>query len=477
MKQKYPTIEKPASIRDALKVIDSFGKRICYVIENSRLVGVLTDGDIRRSLLKGTSISDTVESIMNRDFVSFPVETNSKTIRDRFSDRVRHIPLLDKAGALVDVADPQGNFRIPVLEPLLNGNELRYVSECIQTNWISSQGKFVQEFENMFEEYHPHYHALAVSNGTVALQLSLLALGIGKGDEVIVPNVTFAASANAVIYCGADPVLCEIDRDTWCIDAEEAGKLISSKTKAILPVHLYGQPCNMKAIAALASSHGLFLIEDCAEAIGSAWGSKKVGTFGDASTFSFFGNKTITTGEGGMVLFKDESIKNKAKILRDHGMSPTKRYWHDEVGHNFRLTNMQAAVGVAQMEKIQFIISKKIEIQEIYKSELGNIEEINALPCSVQDTLHSNWLFTIILQENIDRENLIMQLLQRGVDCRPCFYSLSEMPPYKKFKKSLKIEKSLLVSSKGLSLPSSVSLSTQDIIMITNVIKKIFSEN
>ena len=144
MKQKYPTIEKPASIRDALKVIDSFGKRICYVIENSRLVGVLTDGDIRRSLLKGTSISDTVESIMNRDFVSFPVETNSKTIRDRFSDRVRHIPLLDKAGALVDVADPQGNFRIPVLEPLLNGNELRYVSECIQTNWISSQGKFVQ---------------------------------------------------------------------------------------------------------------------------------------------------------------------------------------------------------------------------------------------------------------------------------------------------------------------------------------------
>lgn len=477
MKQKYPIIEKSASIRDALKVIDSFGKRICYVVENTKLVGVLTDGDIRRSLLNDSSISDIVESIMNRDFISFPVETDSKTIRDRFSARVRHIPLLDKNGTLVDVADPMGNFRISVLEPSLKGNELSYVSECIQTNWISSQGKFVHAFEEMFEEYHPHYHALAVSNGTVALHLSLLALGIGKGDEVIVPNVTFAATANAVIYCGADPVLCEIDRDTWCIDVQEAEKLISSKTKAILPVHLFGQPCNMAALVKLANSHGLFLIEDCAEAIGSESGSRKVGTFGDASTFSFFGNKTITTGEGGMVLFADKSIKNKAKVLRDHGMSPKKRYWHEEVGYNFRLTNMQAAVGVAQMERIHSIVTKKIEIQKTYKKELENVEEIKSLPCSVQDTLHSNWLFTIILQEKVDRESLITQLLQRGVDCRPCFYSLSEMPPYKEFKKSFNIEKSLLISSKGLSLPSSVNLSTQDIIMITKVLKKIFSEN
>ena len=161
--------------------------------------------------------------------------------------------------------------------------------------------------------------------------------------------------------------MCEIDRDTWCIDVQEAEKLISSKTKAILPVHLFGQPCNMAALVKLANSHGLFLIEDCAEAIGSESGSRKVGTFGDASTFSFFGNKTITTGEGGMVLFADKSIKNKAKVLRDHGMSPKKRYWHEEVGYNFRLTNMQAAVGVAQMERIHSIVTKKIEIQKNYK--------------------------------------------------------------------------------------------------------------
>ena len=463
MKQEHPTIASTCSIKDAMQVIDDFEKGICYVLQENRLIGVLTDGDIRRALLGSSSINDQVDSVMNRDFVSYPIETDSKIIRERFSKRIRFIPLVDQNGLFVDVADPNGNFRIPVLEPVLGENELHNVIECIETNWISSQGRFVRKFEDMFTDHHEGMYALAVSNGTVALQLAMEALGIKDGDEVLIPNITFAATANAVIACGGNPVLCEIDSKTWCIDTNEAEKLISSKTKAIIPVHLYGQPCAMQEIVKLAQEHDLIIIEDCAEALGSKYGDQYVGTFGQASTYSFFGNKTITTGEGGMILFSDQRIWEEAKVLRDHGMCPNKRYWHETVGYNFRLTNLQAAVGVAQMERLESILRKKIEIAGAYYMHLRTSDAIAQLPFENPDNLHSHWLFGVLLKEGINREKIVNELLRKGIDTRNIFYPLSTMKPYAKYRKSINLKVSEDSMSQGILLPSSVNLTLEKI--------------
>ena len=274
---------------------------------------------------------------------------------------------------------------------------------------------------------------MAVSNGTVALHLALVALGVGPGDEVIVPNLTFAASANAVIHAGASPVFCEIDPCTWCIDPNEVKRLVGPKTKAIMPVHLYGQPCDMDALQEICAENNLLMIEDAAEALGSEWKKHRVGTFGDAATFSFFGNKTISTGEGGMILFKDSHVASKAQILRDHGMSIERRYWHEIIGYNYRLTNMQAALGVAQMERLPQILKAKIRISEYYSNRLKTVEGISLLPSLNQDIVHSNWLYGIVLDDCLNRDLISCSLLEQGIETRPFFYPLSEMPPYEKF--------------------------------------------
>jgi perosamine synthetase len=469
---KFPIVNSNYTLKECMMVIDRHAKNISFVLENGILVGVVTDGDIRRALLNNSSLEDAVHSVMNRQFVSFPVKTESKTIRERFSKRIRHIPLLDDEGSLVDVADPRGNFRISVLEPSLKGNELDYVTDCIESNWISSQGKFVTQFEKVFEEFHPGTHALAVSNGTVALHLAMVALGVEPGDEVIVPNLTFAASANAVIHAGANPVFCEIDSSTWCIDPNEVKELIGPKTKAIMPVHLYGQPCDMKALRDICDEYDLLMIEDSAEAVGSEWKSKKIGTFGDAATFSFFGNKTISTGEGGMIVFRDDLFAEKARVLRDHGMSKQKRYWHENVGYNYRLTNLQAAIGVAQMERLQCILDKKFAIFNKYNSLLQDVDGIEKLPLKVTDTLHSNWLYGIIINSDISRDGLCEELLAHGIETRPFFYPLHCMPPYKHFKRSRSLKFSENISQNGLSLPTSVDLTDENLLTITNCLRQ-----
>ena len=358
----------------------------------------------------------------------------------------------------MDFADRDHLRSIPILSPSLNGNELNYLNDCITTNWISSKGKYVSKFENIFEVLHPNYYALAVSNGTTALHLALVALGIKEGDEVIIPDSTFAATINAVLYCNATPVICEINNETWCIDENEIKSLITSKTKAIIPVHLYGLPANMKEIMKIANNSNLFVLEDCAEAIGSKIDDKRVGTFGDCSTFSFYGNKTITTGEGGMVLFKNKKHFELGKLLRDHGMSNNKRYWHEIVGFNYRMTNLQAAVGVAQMERFEEIINKKREIFNFYNINLLNLKGISKMPFNSNNLYNSSWLYTLILDSSINRDKLIHKLNQLGIELRPSFCSLSEMPPYKNFRKSLNLKNSYLLSKNGVSLPSSIML-------------------
>ena len=320
---------------------------------------------------------------------------------------------------------------------------------------------------------HLNRYSLSVSNGTCALHLSLKALDIGMGDEVIVPNITFAACANAVIQAGADPVFCEIDKNTWCIKSSEIESLITSKTKAIMVVHLYGQVADIESIKQIALKYGLYLIEDCAEAIGSVFKGKPVGVFGDAATFSFFGNKTISTGEGGMVLFKDKNFASKCKILRDHGMNPDIKYWHDFSGYNYRLTNMQAAVGLAQLERFKSIVEKKIKISYWYESLLHDCDGISQKPVKIKFIKHSNWLYTIILEKNFDKNRVINELFKYGIETRRVFYPLNEMPPYKKFKCSKDLSNSKFISKHGISLPTSVNLQKDDISYIVKCLKKV----
>lgn len=428
---------------------------------DGKLSGVLSDGDIRRSFLRGSVLGDLVSTVMNRTFFSLPVGTDNEKIIASFTEQIKIIPLLDVEGRVVDFATNKKIRQIPVAAPQLDGNELAYVTDCIKTSWISSQGKYVREFENIFKERIQLPNALAVSNGTVALHLALVALGIGKGDEVIVPNLTFAASVNAIIYTGATPVLADVDPMNWNLSAETIRPLLSEKTKAIMPVHLYGHPCDMDGILDLAKEKNLFVVEDCAEALGSLYKGKPIGSFGDVSTFSFFGNKTITTGEGGMVLFQDSAIAEKASLLRDHGMSKEKRYWHVEVGFNYRMTNLQAALGVAQMERLDQFVTKKREIAEYYNSILKEIPGIT-LPPEERWAWNSYWLYTFLLPlGDEERSRLTNGMNQDGIETRPIFFPIHEMPPYKNYVRGdLSVSKT--ISRRGFSLPSSVNLTDED---------------
>jgi perosamine synthetase len=467
------------SIREILELIDLNSRGICFIadsVDSPKIIGLVTDGDIRRAILSGCDTNHLVSKVMNERFISLNFRSSESLIRSRFSDEIKIIPLLDDNGVLVGIADALKSHAIPVLEPDLSGNEVKYVLDCIESNWISSQGRYVTRFEREFENLHQEMFALAVSNGTVALHLALMTLGIGPDDEVIVPNITFAATINAVLYCGATPVICEIDPISWCIDIEAIKKLTTPKTKAIIPVHLYGQVCDMPDLALFAESKNIYIIEDCAESLGSVINGRLVGTFGDASTFSFFGNKTISTGEGGMVLFKNEEHFYNAKILRDHGMAPSKRYWHDVVGYNFRLTNLQAAIGVAQMERFESIIERKRKIAELYGTLLKGVIGIDQLPYEAMGTIHSNWLYTIKLSSGVNRDEVVKKLLQYGIETRPVFYPLSEMPPYQKFRCSANLDTGLSLSMQGISLPTSATINVEKINYVSKALNEVLSE-
>ncbi len=466
-------IQKTASIKEALTVIDKNAQGICFVVDGeNKLCGSLTDGDIRRALINGTELNSPLEKIMQTQFISFPVTTPQTEVQKVLSHKIRHIPLVDENNVPVDYACFSRLHRTPIMQPLLDGNELAYVSDCIKTGWISSQGSYVKRFEKEFAEYCRAEYSIAVSNGTVAIHLALDALGIKAGDEVLVPDLTFAASINAIIYTGATPVIVDVDRTTWTISLEDIEKNITPRTKAIMPVHLYGHPCHMDEIMAIAKKHNLLVIEDAAEAIGSKYKNKHVGTFGDAATFSFFGNKTITTGEGGMVFFKNKDAYEKAVILRDHGMSKTKKYWHDFVGFNYRMTNLQGALGCAQMERISDFVEAKRTLAKQY-DEILKASGCFELPPQESWAYCGFWLYTAILKDNanITRDALMEKMLKNGVETRPVFYPLHIMPPYKNYPTKSTFENSNFISENGISFPSSVNITADEVQNITKALQ------
>jgi perosamine synthetase len=360
------------------------------------------------------------------------------------------------------------NSFIPVYQPALTGNEKLYVSECLDTTWISSKGKFVSRFEEGFAKYLGVGYATAVSNGTVALHLALQALGIGPGDEVIVPTLTYIASVNAIAYVGATPVLVDSEASSWNIDPSQVVSKISSKTKAILAVHVYGAPCDMDAISGICKEHDLYLIEDAAEAFGSKYRDKYVGSFGDISTFSFFGNKTITTGEGGMLVSNQKRLIERAAYLKSQAVSPTREYWHDEIGFNFRMTNICAAIGVAQLEHADKIIRKKRELADWYRADLAGTSLV--FQADSQDAMNSYWMVSILAKDAIERDHIRQHLKGNDIETRPLFHPAHTMPVFKT-EDSYPVAE--LLSSRGLNLPSYPGLTRDQVAYISSKITEV----
>lgn len=354
---------------------------------------------------------------------------------------------------------------IPVYQPYFSGREKEYVNQCLDSTWISSKGEFIGRFERGFADYIGAEYATSVCNGTVAIHLALEALGIGAGDEVIVPTLTYVASVNTIIQAGATPVFVDSLEATWQIDPEDVKRKITSKTKAVMVVHLYGLPCEMDAITEICKTHGLLLVEDCAEAFGTRYKGQHVGTFGDVATFSFFGNKTITTGEGGMVVAKDHAVIDKAFHLKNQGVSQTREYWHDVVAYNYRMTNICAAIGLAQLEQVETILAKKRQIATWYK------EGLVGLPLKTHDehpgTTHSFWMCSIALDDASLRDPLRDYLKREGIETRPLFFPAHTMP-HCAVNQSFPVAESL--SARGINLPSWPGMNES---MVGSVIKAV----
>jgi len=354
---------------------------------------------------------------------------------------------------------------IPVYKPDLSGNEALYLKECVDTGWISSSGKFIDEFETQFAKYTGAAHAITVANGTVALHLALEGLGLGKGDEVLVPTFTYIASVNAIRMCGATPVFVEARHEDWLIDPIDLVQHITKNTKAIMPVHLYSGMCDMPQICAFAENHNLLVIEDAAEAFGNTRNGQHAGCFGDVASFSFFGNKTITTGEGGMVTCKDPLRANLMRRLKSQGImeNPTRldqRYWHDLFAFNYRMNNVTAAIGVAQLERATDTIRRKQEIATIYHDAFSNLPvEFQFLPETVSS---AHWLVSFLLPPGLDREAVMVRMNDEfAIQTRPVFFCAHQMPVFERKDQAFPISED--IARRGISIPSYPGLNEYEI--------------
>lgn len=352
---------------------------------------------------------------------------------------------------------------IPVSVPNLSGNEKKYVNDCLDSTWISSKGEYINKFEQAFAQYEGSKNAVSCCNGTVALHLPLLALGVKQGDEVIVPSFTYIATANAVTYCGAKPVFVDCLWDTWNVDPADIERKITSKTKGIIPVHLYGNPCDMDAIMDIAHRHNLFVLEDAAECIGATFDGKKAGSFGDAGTFSFFGNKIITTGEGGMIVTDNDEMAEKMRLLKGQGMDTKRRYWFKEVGYNYRMTNIEAAIGLAQLENIEKHIDGRKRVASAYSDAFDGMDKYIVGQKTTQNAESVHWMYSILLTDNskISRDVLMGKLREDGIETRPLFYPMHIMTPY--YDESADCPVSCQIAEKGMNIPTHGLLSDDQV--------------
>ncbi|MEN8224426.1 MAG: DegT/DnrJ/EryC1/StrS family aminotransferase [Bacteroidota bacterium] len=352
-------------------------------------------------------------------------------------------------------------MKYPIYIPEITATEKEYVSDCLESTWISSKGKYISQFEEKVATFSGVKHAIAVHNGTVALHLSLLVNGIGNGDEVIVPDFTYIASANAILYVGAKPILADVDPDTWNITASTIKKLISPKTRAIIVTDVYGLTPDMNEINKLAKENDLIVIEDAAESIGASYKGRRAGSLADISIFSFFGNKTISTGEGGMVLTNNDTIASLLRKLKNQGNSNTIRYYHDVLGYNYRMTNIQAAIGLAQMERINHILERKANINEYYRNHLKSYARFQRVD---DGYISSNWMVGFLVEDIKQRDELMASLEADGIETRPFFNPVHTMPFYDEYNNPVSVE----LSHRGISVPSYPMLNKEDIDYISS---------
>lgn len=369
------------------------------------------------------------------------------------------------------------NF-IPVNEPLLNGNEKKYLCECIDTGWISSEGPFVKQFEEKMSAAAGRKYGIAVSNGTAALEVAMQAIGIGKDDEVIMPTFTIISCAMAVTKLGAKPVLVDSDIDTWNMQIDEIENKITPKTKAILMVHLYGLPAEINHILELARKYNLKVIEDAAEMHGQTYYGKPCGGFGDISTFSFYPNKHITTGEGGMVVTDNEALAEKCRMLRNLCFRKDVRYVHDEISDNYRFTNLQVAVGLAQLERLDEFVEKKREIGKFYTNALANIEGIKLPVAKTEYADNIYWVYGIVLDKEtiLSNQDITKLLAAEGIGTRTFFWCMHEQPVYQKqgMFDGEKYENAEYLARKGFYIPSGLAITKTQMEIVADKIHKVF---
>jgi perosamine synthetase len=359
---------------------------------------------------------------------------------------------------------------IPVAEPWIGERELEYVTDAVTRGWISPAGDYIEQFEEKFADFVGVDHAFAVSTGTAALHLSLVAADIGPGDEVIVPDTTWIACANVVKWVGADPVFVDVSEDTFTIDTDAVVDAITEDTAAIMPVHLYGYPCDMGPLLDAAEANDLFVLEDCAEAHGAEYCGSSVGSIGDAGCFSFYGNKILTTGQGGMITTDDDEFADRIRLYRRDGMSRERKYYHEVIGYNYRLTNMQAAIGVGQIERATEIISEKRRVANMYREHLsGSSLRFQEEPASISPTY---WMNTPIFESPSVQQDVIEALQEADIETRPFFYPLHDQPPYRAdHHKTQSVAMDLY--ERGVNLPSSPLLSDDEIVQVCNAIEAV----
>ena len=365
---------------------------------------------------------------------------------------------------------------IPVNEPLLNEQARRYVDECITTGWISSEGRFITAFEDSWARYCGVDHGVAVSSGTAALEMAVACLELEPGDEVIMPTFTIISCALAITRAGLKPVLVDSDPRTWCLDVNAVAEKITARTRAIMPVHMYGHPADMNPLLDLARKHHLFIIEDAAESHGATYRGEVVGGIGDLSCFSFYANKIITTGEGGMVLTKHRELSERLRSLRNLCFRPERRFYHTHAGHNYRLTNIQAAVGLSQVEAIDQHIAQKRWMGKSYTEQLGGISQIT-LPVEEPWATNVYWMYGLVLNDDVpyDAVELAKRLRSKGVDTRPFFIGMHQQPVL--LQQGLFASESYPVSerlaSRGLYLPSGLTLTESQLSRVCDAVKEV----
>ena len=401
-----------------------------------------------------------------------PSKIEVKDLGDRASVIPAQDPPLQLSIGRIPISQNLGKI-IPVCEPVLGGNELAYVSECVESGWISSAGGFIDRFESMFADRVGTRCAVATTNGTTALQLALAAVGVGPGDEVIMPTFTMIATIHCVTHLGATPVLVDADLPTWNIDVSQIESKITPRTKVILPVHVYGFPCDMDQVNQIARQHNLIVVEDAAEVHGARYKGKMCGSLGDVASFSFYANKIITTGEGGMITTDNEELGALCRTLRDHAFSKERHFWHRYHGYNFRMSNLQAAVGVAQMERWDELVQARVDHARRYIDNLREVPGL-VLPPEADDRDNVFWMFGLRVEKDkfgIGRDELRRRLAQSAIETRTFFVPMNLQPVFFERFKNERYPVAERLCAEGLYLPSSARLTNSEIDFICKCIR------